>query len=1210
MSQAGEREEGETTSVDDLTELVGTLRAELQSIRERELRREGRLVTFDQQVAQMEASLEAEVERLRTTGSAVDLITEHLQIAVRELLAERKELSDALGELGERMQEVRPPDLEPVLTQLDLLNTRIAGLPVPGDDSAVRADVQRLRSDLLAFQDALGAHFEALDPPDLHPISERLRQLSEELASAPTVDALRAELGDLIVERLEAAAAPPIDLEPLGAQLERLQTAVAEGLRTLPRHDDTAVRADLELLHQQVDGVRASLTDRLDTLAAPDLTSLHEALRHLDERIAGLPQANQVAGALAPQLEAVRVAAQPDAVIGAVEATSTALAGQIGALPDQISEALRDANASEAVIDAVEAAATRLAGQIGGLPDQVSVVSEVLSPLNARIERLLQSDTDVRGDLALVTEVLAGLTQLAETGDQQLSGLVSAQQTVLSEQRTLVAESGRELTRSVTSEVQQLGSQLADVVARTSSLDGLLQELAGTKEALAGLTAKADRAEESGRETADTQALSLARVTAAADGLATALGSLRTSIDAAITNASQATVAGVDERLAAHMAGATDRLEAGVATELREHLGELGVSQLRVSVAELTQQVVEGRTDDRALRELADEISQQMTDARTDDRKLREAIGGVKGQVGQLNADGITPLRSAVDELRARIDALPAPDLGPVASQLARLSATIVSQARQEAATPGQVDAVAQSLEAAIRQVADRLEAQTKATAALQAQLAEQTTTADPSEERANDRAALRADVRDEVGQATAGLREEMGQVTAGLHESLARISAEVTSAREAAERRSGSRWRRGGGEDESAAREPGSPGPSELELRIEQALATIDHRMGSLAEVAERAAAYADDAAKAASAALRVATAPPAPLPPPPPAPPPSAPAAKTPAAKKTPDQEGRRQEGADGSEGTRRQRGRREEDARQEDRRQEAPGADQPLLGLGRVAGHAPQQQPVPDGRDGGEDEPLDRVRQMRTQVGFGWTEGHEGGGVPGGGLLSRVARHQLHVGGEHVVVQLRPEAIEIDSRQDLEGALGGVGGPDATSALAREHQPLHGHRSGGGRWRHDGAVAVEADEPPVHDDRAAVVEAQRREDPATGRAVEGAVLHHHGVVVLVPAGRRDVAVEDRVHGPIIDAGVGGDDRQHLGGRHGLPRLDQRLVVPLLVQPSQLPEREQHHRDDERGDGHVSDDPLGSQGEAPAHAGDPIGGQCGRPTQAVGSS
>ena len=113
MSQAGsERETAETRPRDELIQVVAELRAELQSIRERELRRESRLVTFDQQVAQMEASLEKEVERLRTTGSAVDLITEHLRIAVRELLGEREHMAGELDDLRashHRARRPRPP---------------------------------------------------------------------------------------------------------------------------------------------------------------------------------------------------------------------------------------------------------------------------------------------------------------------------------------------------------------------------------------------------------------------------------------------------------------------------------------------------------------------------------------------------------------------------------------------------------------------------------------------------------------------------------------------------------------------------------------------------------------------------------------------------------------------------------------------------------------------------------------------------------------------------------------------------------------------------------------------------------------------------------------------------------------------------------------------------------------------------------------------
>ncbi len=822
MSQAGsERGDGDIASVEDLTDLVGVLRAELQSIRERELRREGRLVTFDQQVAQMEASLEEEVERLRSTGSAVDLITEHLRIAVRELLAERQELSETLAELGGRLEHLSPPDLQPITDRLHQLGEELRRPPA--------IDLQPIHDRI----DALSRDLAATPTVDLAPLEAQVAAISEQVAATPTVD-LQPLHDRIDTLRQALASAPDVDLAPLAAQLQQLNAQV-DGLRTaLSDRFDAIPQPDLAPLHAQLEELESRLGEQIGAVPAPDLSGLHDDLDRLATQVGALPGPDQVAAALAPRLDE-----------------------------------LAQATGSDAVIEAVEAAATRLAGQIGGLPDQVSVVSEVLSPLKQRLEGLAESDVAVRGDLALVTEVLAGLTQIAESGDEQLRSLTAAQRSLVEEQRSVIAEAHQELAQAVSSDVQQVTSGLAEVLARTASIDAVPQAIGETKDALSALTARIDRADEAGREAADAQALSLARVTAAADGLSTGLGSLRS----AITTAGDTTATAVDERVAAHLASMATRLEADL-HGLRQQLGDLGVSQLRVSVAELTQQVVEARADDRGLRDATDSLATQVAEGRADDRKLRDAVGAVRSQVAKLGAEGVAPVVAAIDELRARIDAQPAPDLGAVASQLARLSATIVSQNRAEPATSGHVDALGRSVEALVAPLAAQLATQTEATAAVRSQLDAQVAAHEQ----------LTAEVRSLLAAepSTPEPDAELARVSADLHAALQSIAEELEATRKAVERRGGSRWRRGGDEERSAATPPvpAQPAePSEFERQVERALSSIDKRMGSLAAVAERAAAYADDAAKAASAALRVATAPP-PAPPPAPSPGPSEPA------------------------------------------------------------------------------------------------------------------------------------------------------------------------------------------------------------------------------------------------------------------------------------------------------------------------------------------
>src|SRR5689334_14133866 len=83
----------------EVADLVRQLRAELATIAEQGVRRQERLQAFDEQLRQMEGSLHAEVDRLRSTGSAVDLLTDELCQIFQEVRAERDDLSESLVEV-------------------------------------------------------------------------------------------------------------------------------------------------------------------------------------------------------------------------------------------------------------------------------------------------------------------------------------------------------------------------------------------------------------------------------------------------------------------------------------------------------------------------------------------------------------------------------------------------------------------------------------------------------------------------------------------------------------------------------------------------------------------------------------------------------------------------------------------------------------------------------------------------------------------------------------------------------------------------------------------------------------------------------------------------------------------------------------------------------------------------------------------------------
>ena len=720
-------------------------------------------------------------------------------IPVIDLTPVHERLAATHRELAEHIDALPAPDLGPLHDQLNELRVAVvealAALPLHTDD-AVRADVARLNEQLDGLRTTLADRFDAIQtpdlapfhdqldrlaeqvsalpsPPDLNQINERLHQVHEGLLALPTIDlqplherlaATRRELA----EHIDALPAP--DLGPLHDQLNELRVAVVEGLAALPVHTDDALGADVARLNEQLDGLRTTLADRFDAIQTPDLAPFHDHLDRLEQRVAAIP---------APDLSTLHDhLARVDV--------------QIASLP----QAEQVASALEPHLESLRAA---------------------VEP-TARLEGIETTTTAVRDDLSLVSKVLVGLTERALASEVQLDGLVTGQKALGEDQRAHITNAVGELSGSVTKEVRDLGSQLAELVNRTAALDDLQTDLASTREVLAALSTKADRAEEAGRAAADGQALSLARVTAATDGLSTSLGSIRSSLSAAVETAGQASVAAIEERLNAGLAGVTTGLDEGIDAQLRAHLGDLSIPQLRLSVAELAQQVVEARADDRALREVVLAVDQRLE---------------------RLGAEDLPPVRATLDHVRAQIEALPAPDLGPVASQLARLSATIVSQTRHEPATSDHVGALSRSLDEAMQQLAQQFERQAEATMEIWTHVARQ-----PSEaERVDD------------------LREEVGRATAGLQATIEQMAVEVVATRDIIERRPSSRWRRGSDEDELSSRELLPAEPTELEQRVDRALSAMDERLASLAEVVERAASYADDAATAATAALRVAT-------------------------------------------------------------------------------------------------------------------------------------------------------------------------------------------------------------------------------------------------------------------------------------------------------------------------------------------------------------
>ncbi len=303
-----------------------------------------------------------------------------------------------------------------------------------------------------------------------------------------------------------------------------------------------------------------------------------------------------------------------------------------------------------------------------------------------------------------------------------------------------------------------------EALAHNAPLDQMRRGLTATQEIVTELAARADRSGEATQELTAAQGAALARLTAAANGLSSSLGSLRAAISTAVTAGGQATVDAIEGHLEAGLGNAVADVGEIVDARLRAQLGELGVSQLRVSMAELVQQVVETRADDRA---------------------LSEVIRSVAQRVGHLGDDG-PKLRSALGDLHRQLAAFPAVDLRPVSEQLARLSAVVVSQVRPGTETSSDVGALSRALDEATQVIADEVGRQTDVLTEVWAQLARLPSAA----ERTDD------------------LRHEIGRATSGLRATLERVAGEITLVRDALDRPAASRWRRGEDDDNPIAPE------------------------------------------------------------------------------------------------------------------------------------------------------------------------------------------------------------------------------------------------------------------------------------------------------------------------------------------------------------------------------------------------------------------
>ena len=328
-------------------------------------------------------------------------------------------------------------------------------------------DLEPLGAQIATLRDSVAA----IPAPDLWALDERI-------SSLPTVDL--EPLGAQIAALQDQVAAQPVtDLGPVLQQLDGLRTAITtaltDGLASLPAPpDDAEVRDDLSRLNAQLDGLRTALADRFDAIPAPDLTPLATEIATLAERV----------GAIQP----------PD--LGPVEQRLAQLDQQVAALPSA------DALDPRAVaIDrgdprgrphrrgatSITDAAASVRQEVADLPDPATAAEAAITPLRTDLEGLVARNhrrpprprARHRGPRRAHPAGRSG----RRTPHRSHRGAARR----LAEQRASVSQTVAELSRTLGGQVQQVESQLVQLVTRTAALDDVQQGLARTREAVAAL---------------------------------------------------------------------------------------------------------------------------------------------------------------------------------------------------------------------------------------------------------------------------------------------------------------------------------------------------------------------------------------------------------------------------------------------------------------------------------------------------------------------------------------------------------------------------------------------------------------------------------------------------------------------------------------------------------------------------------------------------
>jgi chromosome segregation ATPase len=547
-------------------------------------------------------------------------------------------------------------------------------------EAAIQVEVERLR----LTGDAFGLLTDQMRSTATAPsgidddVAAHLRALADAQATVSAgVAELRADRHDLaaalgnLTERLEAA------IVDTTSGLDALRTDVTSA------GDRSAAGGAVEGLAAEIDRLRTTVADRLDALPAPDLSGVAASLDALASRIEARPVDTDVSHQLETLTARVEAIPQPDlgpianaldAIAVLIDANPTPDIGSVTYAIDSLTA--RVAGLSTPDLAPVQASLDELRSQITAIPQPdltgIASTQSAISALVQKIDGLVDSDASVRGDLTLIIDVLAKLTELAKSGDDRIQGwegsfgeranelvvaLNAGIERAADEQRATLDEHRTE----VLSRMDQVGTALADRASRldvsleglahqAAMLEGLTSSISTVHQTLAALESTAFEATSASREASDSQVRALANATAAVDGLSSTVGELRTSFGSTTDAAAQAAAEQFTSRLGERLA----QLEETIGDNFVERFAGFGIGDMRAELQVIAQ------------------------------------------QLGAIQSPDLAPLQQGMSELTARIEALPTVDLAAVASALEALAQRV--EAMQE--TPPDLTAVSSAITA------------------------------------------------------------------------------------------------------------------------------------------------------------------------------------------------------------------------------------------------------------------------------------------------------------------------------------------------------------------------------------------------------------------------------------------------------------------------------------------------------------------------------